>query len=889
MSPSVFNAEQQRLNVNAKKAVPLERWGPYLSERQWGTIREDYSDHGNAWEYFSHDDARSRVYKWGEDGIAGISDMKQNLCFAIAMWNGKDSILKERLFGLANPQGNHGEDVKELYYYLDNTPTHYYMEYLYKYPQAAFPYEDLLNTNAKRTRLQPEYELLDTGVFDDDKYFDVKVIYAKINDEDICINVTVTNHGTEAADIMLLPTLWFRNRWIFNNKRKRSTIKIQPAQANAGMAIANHTKMGSYYFYYESTGETLMTENETNNKVIFGTPNDSVFVKDAFHDALAGGDKALYKQLLTNDTGTKFSPLYRKHLQPQETQTISLRLCHHELEQPFDHHFHKCFDKRKKETDVFYESMLPPDVPAEVASIHRKALNGLLWNKQYYQYDVERWINGDDYYNKLPDSRKYGRNSNWMHLKNADVLSMPDKWEYPWYAAWDLCFQCIPMAMADPIFAKNQLVLLCREWFMSPAGQIPAYEWNFSDVNPPLQAWATLQVYKKEKTHHGFNDIFFLKRMFQKLMINFTWWANREDSNDNNIFSGGFLGLDNIGVIDRTNLPEGATLEQVDATAWMGMYALHMMEIAVIIAQTDKSFEDMATKFCQHFILISDSLNETLWDKTDHFFYDQLHTSKGEILPLKVRSIVGLSVLFDVSIIKSEHFKKLPDFVKRINYIKNQRKEKNIAFPNEQVNKNGDVLISLIPRERLINLLGVMLDEEEFLSPAGIRALSKYHKDNPFHLHFNDNNYDISYLPAESDNSMFGGNSNWRGPVWMPLNYLIIQTLYQLHSFYGDELMLSYPTGSGNMMNLQEIAQELAGRLIATLQTDEAGNRPAYADADWFYKRPENKDLLLFYEYFDGDTAKGLGAAHQTGWSSLLAALICEQYPVTKNIAAEAL
>ncbi|MBC7936400.1 MAG: glucosidase, partial [Rhizobacter sp.] len=809
-----ISAEQQRLNANAQKEVPLEKWGPYLSERQWGTVREDYSPGGDAWNYFTHEQSRSRVYRWGEDGIAGISDMHQDLCFAIAMWNGKDAILKERLFGLTNAEGNHGEDVKELYYYLDNTPTHSYMKYLYKYPQAAFPFEQLVEVNRNRTKTEPEFELLDTGIFNNNKYFDVQVTYAKNSSEDICIEIEITNRGSEDAEIVLLPALWFRNQWMFDDMPQKPVLEKQNALPNAGLVKAVKENNDSYYFYYAVTDTSLMTENETNTERVFGYANKTPFVKDAFHDAIVNDDADLQNQLQNKKTGTKFSPVYQLLITAKESQRIMLRLSKDELQNPFDENFDIVFADRKNKADEFYNNLMPENISEDAANIQRQAFAGLLWSKQFYKYDIERWLEGDVHNINPPEERKYGRNAGWEHLKIADVLSMPDKWEYPWFASWDLCFHCIPMAMVDPVFAKNQLILLCREWFMNPAGQIPAYEWSFSDVNPPIQAWAALQVYKIEKEIHGNADTHFLKRIFQKLMLNFTWWANREDENENNIFSGGFLGLDNIGVIDRNSLPPGTYIEQVDATAWMGMYALNLMEMALEIAQTDNSYEDAVTKFYEHFVLIAGSLNETLWDADDNFFYDRLHTSDGSSIELKVRSIVGLSVLFNAAIIKDEYLQKLPDFKKRMEYVKNYGIAHHKYLTCEQVSDNGDLLLSLIHKERLVQLLTVMLDENEFLSAGGIRALSKFHQQHPFYLQFNHTNYSISYMPGESDNNIFGGNSNWRGPVWIQLNCLLIQTLYHQYSFYGDSMQLPFPTGSSTLYNLQQIADALSEKII---------------------------------------------------------------------------
>ena len=869
-----ISAEQQRLNTNAKNEVPLEKWGPYLSERQWGTVREDYSAGGDAWHYFTHDQSRSRVYRWGEDGIAGICDMHQNLCFGIALWNGKDAILKERLFGLTNAEGNHGEDVKELYYYLDNTPTHSYMKYLYKYPQAAFPYDQLVKINNARSKTEPEFEILDTGVFSENNYFDITVTYAKNNQKDICIDIEITNHSNDVAPIVLLPTLWFRNRWLFGDTEQKPILEKQAPLSNAGVVKATHDRLGSYFLYHSLTNETLMTENETNTEKIFGYANESPFVKDAFHDAIIQQQPGLQEQLQNKVSGTKFSPIYRLSVPAKQSLHIVLRLSKEEILQPFDEKFTAVFTDRKNDADEFYKQLLPKIISPDDANIQRQAFAGLLWSKQFYQYDIERWIKGDADNIQPLEERKYGRNSSWQHLKIADVLSMPDKWEYPWFAAWDLCFHCIPMAMVDPVFAKNQLILLCREWYMSPVGQIPAYEWNFSDVNPPIQAWAALQVYRIDKKIHNNTDIAFLKRIFQKLMLNFTWWANREDAKENNIFTGGFLGLDNIGVIDRNSLPPGTFLEQVDATAWMGMYALNMMEMALEIAQTDNTYEDVVTKFYEHFVLIAGSLNEALWDADDNFFYDRLHTTDGKSIPLKVRSLVGLSVLFGAAIIPNEALQKLPDFKKRMTYIKAYGLQNNKFQPCEQVSENGDILLSLLHKERLIQLLKVMLDENDFLSTGGIRALSKFHQQHRLFLQFNHSNFSISYLPAESDNGMFGGNSNWRGPVWIPLNYLIIQTLYQRHIFYGNSVELSFPKGADNLVNLSQIADALSAKIISIFQANSNGERPVHDKENWFYQQPENKGLILFYEYYNGDTAQGIGASHQTGWSSLVAALI---------------
>ena len=853
---------------------PLALWGPYVSERQWGTVREDYSEGGDAWNYFTHDQARSRVYRWGEDGIAGISDMHQQLCFALAVWNTKDAIIKERLFGLTNGEGNHGEDVKELYYYLDNTPDHSWMKYLYKYPQAEFPYAELLSVNKQRNKTEREYEIIDTGIFNDDKYFDIEINYAKQNAEDICIEIKIINRGEDEAPITLLPMLWFRNNWKFNTNIPRPFIEYDKQNDTNGRAIASHEKLGDYHFYFTPSDEVLMTNNETNTQKLYSVANASPFVKDAINDAFTQKNLSLRQELNQNKKGTKFSPVYNLLIKGKSSQSKFFRLTKTLQDNPFDEAFSQIFLIRKQEADDLYHKIFAGDKENKLGKIMRQAFAGLLWNKQYYQYDVEKWLKGDDNNVPPPAERNYGRNAYWENVKAEDVLSMPDKWEYPWFAAWDLSFHCIPFTLIDPAFAKNQLLLLCREWYMSPQGQIPAYEWDFNNVNPPTQAWAALQVYNIDKNKTGKGDIYFLKRIFQKLMLNFTWWANREDENENNIFSGGFLGLDNISIIDREVLPEGYKLEQVDATAWMGMFALNMMEMAIEISQTDNSFEDAATKFYEHFVLIAASLNETLWNDEENFFYDRVHAPSGNSTELKVRSIVGLSVLFNAAIIKSEHLENLPDLRKRMAYLKHYSLTHHTFLPSEQINNKGDLLVSLIHKDRLVKLLSVMLDQNEFLSPGGIRALSKYHDQHPLRLQLENLNYSINYLPAESDNNMFGGNSNWRGPVWMPLNYLIIRYLEKRHDFYGDKLQLPFPSDSGNFLNLKQIAKQLYSRIIGTFVRDDSNAIPVHGSHNWFYAKAENKDLLQFYEYYHGETAEGLGASHQTGWSSLVATII---------------
>ena len=862
------NAEQQRLDANANKEVPLENWGPYLSERQWGTVREDYSEDGDAWNYFPHDQARSRAYLWGEDGIAGISDQMQDICFSVALWNGHDPILKERLFGLNNHEGNHGEDVKELYYFLDNVPTHFYMQYLYKYPQTVFPYHELLEKNKALGRNEPEFEILDTGIFNENKYFDVCITYAKKDSEDILIQIDITNRGSESAPITVLPTLWFYNRWQYGGLMQKPLIsKLDDCSVHV-----KHERAGEYFFYFDEGSDLLFTENETNNKKLFGTPNNSDVVKDAFHDAIIENKGRQF--LRDRESGTKFSPVYNYNIAGGEKKSIYLRLANRKIKDPLSESIESVFLERKKEADDFYFSVFPKNTLPELANIQRQAFAGMLWNKQYYHYDVARWLDGKG--NQA--IRYHGRNYEWKNLKNQDIISMPDTWEYPWYASWDSAFHAISMALIDPVFAKNQLVMLMREWYMDPEGQLPAYEWNFSAVNPPVHAFAALEVYQIEKKKTGTGDLYFLKKIFQKLIINFTWWVNRKDTNGNNIFEGGFLGLDNIGIFDR-NMPLGnnVTLEQTDATSWMGMYALNMMDIALEIATADLSFEDTATKFYEHFVIIAEALNELhLWNEADHFFYDVLNTHGSAPFPLKIRSVVGLIPLFAVSIIDPECISKLKDFNKRVNWFNNYRVTNKKYLPSSERSADNDFLLSLVNKDKLVGLLKHFLDENAFLSPGGIRSLSKEYEGKPYTVVLGDIPYTIQYDPAEATSGMFGGNSNWRGPVWFPLNYLFIKALLKYSAFYGDSLQVEYPNGSGKMLNLQQVAQELIKRLISLFTSDNQGDKPMFGKYNWFYKN-ENKDLLQFYEYFHGDTGSGLGASHQTGWTALIANLMSMQ------------
>jgi len=866
------NPEQLRLDENAKKEVPLEHWGPYVSERQWATVREDYSNNGDAWNYFTHDQARSRAYRWGEDGLAGISDYYQRLCFSIALWNGKDPILKERLFGLPNGQGNHGEDVKELYYYLDNVPSHYYMKYLYKYPQQEFPYDELVSVNMSRSKLEPEYELLDTHIFDNDQYFDVYITYAKNNSDDIQICIEIVNRAAETADITVLPTLWFYNYWQFDQVKPKPTIN----KLSDNSVKASHPNGGDNYLYYKDSNFTMFTENDTNKERIFKQPNDSIFVKDAFHDAII--DKENIDEFKNKQDGTKFSPVYQYTIPAKGSQKIYLRLSKIQIENPFSDAFENVFDTRKQEADTFYQQMLTANTSPEQAIIQRQAFAGLLWNKQYYHYDIRAMVYTGKDTSPALENRPNDRNSSWKYLKNQDVISMPDKWEYPWYAAWDLAFHCVPMALIDPVFAKNQLILIMREWYMNSEGQIPAYEWNFSDVNPPVQAWAALQVYRIEKEKKGEGDITFLKRVFQKLVVNFTWWANRKDLEGNNIFSGGFLGLDNIGVFDRSSPIKDAVLEQVDGTSWMGAYALNMMDMAIEISLVDEAFEDMAVKFYEHYVLIAEALNELgLWDDQDGFFYDTLRMNVGNPYHLKVRSLVGLTSMFAVSVFQLDNYDKLRDFRKRVGWLNRYRTQNKLFLPLSD-NGKGKVMLSLVPFERLAKLMNRICDENEFLGKGGIRALSKFHLNNPYTANINGMSYSIKYEPGDSTTNLFGGNSNWRGPIWMPMNFLLINAIKKYAGFYGEDAKFKFPAGSDTEMTIGDVANELSRRLVSIFEKDENGARPVHGIHADFYQKPENDELLLFYEYFHGDEAFGLGASHQTGWSALIANMINDIY-----------
>ncbi|MEM8897156.1 MAG: glucosidase [Bacteroidota bacterium] len=872
-------SEQSRIDENyASPDRKWLHWGPYLSERQWGTVREDYSPDGDAWGYLPHDHARSRAYRWGEDGLAGISDVTQRLCFALALWNGKDPILKERLYGLTGPEGNHAEDVKELYFYLDNTPTHAYMKYLYKYPQAAFPYEELVSVNEGRSKHEPEYEILDTGLFDEGKYFDVFVEYAKADHEDILIKITVENRGPDAVTAWVLPTLWYRNLWSFGYMEDKPSISQVEVKEGFHLLKGAHEEIGDHYLYCETADKILFTENETNTERLFEEENEHPYVKDAFHTAIIEDDFDLLEK---KTEGSKCAPMYQIALDNGESKEIRLRLSRRKLRgNPLGKGFTDVFNKRVKEADEFYQQKMSVDADPEIARIQRQAFAGMMWTKQYYHIDIPIWLHGDPGQPKPPESRLKGRNSNWKYLNNEDIISMPDKWEYPWYAVWDLAFHCVPIAMIDPDFAKHQLILMLREWYMHPNGQIPAYEWNFGDVNPPVHAWASLKVYEIEKKQKGKGDIDFLKRVFQKLMLNFTWWVNRKDSDGNNVFEGGFLGLDNIGVFDRSKgLPGGGVLEQADGTSWMATYSLNMMQMALEISQEDSTFEDVATKFFEHFIYIAETLNnfgadaEGLWDEDEGFYYDQIHLPDGSYLPIKVRSLVGLSTLFAVCIVPKSVQEKVPEFMERKEWFKKYRKEmgkKPITFEKE----NGDVLMAMVPKNRLLRLLEAMLDEHEFLGPGGIRSLSRKHAHQDYVLNVKDQYYSLRYEAGESSTYMFGGNSNWRGPIWFPMNYMLIQSLYTYCHFFDGKSKTEYPTGSGKEANFTSIADDISRRLINIFVPDQTGHRPVNGDYTIFSRDPHFKDLVLFYEYFHGDNSRGVGASHQTGWTGLVAELI---------------
>ena len=902
----ISTKEDQRLEEARLRKKHWKRWGPYLSERQWGTVREDYSANGTAWEYFPHDHARSRAYRWGEDGIGGISDRHQMMCFGLALWNGRDPILKERLFGLTGNQGNHGEDVKECYFYLDSTPTHSYMRMLYKYPQAEFPYQLLIDENRRRGRSQPELELLDTGVFSENRYFDVFVEYAKADVEDILIRITAVNRGPETAALHLLPQFWFRNTWSWGRDLRRPIARSAESLPGSSCAELQHWQYGKRWLLYAGNPQLLFTENETNWARLFNGTNRSPYVKDAFHDYLIHGSKAAVNPALQ---GTKVAAHYPLQLDPGGSATLKLRLTDIEplagmdsdsskvgiITSPghaergedvpgtndFAAGFDALFATRQKEADEFYASRNPKNLSAGAKSVMRQSFAGMMWSKQFYHYDVHTWLEGDPAGPRPPDERWHGRNKDWTHLYNDDVISMPDKWEYPWYAAWDLAFHCIPIALIDPDFAKEQLVLFLREWYMHPNGELPAYEWNFSDVNPPVHAWAAWRVFKIAARIQGRKDRKFLVRVFHKLLINFTWWVNRKDVEGKNVFEGGFLGLDNIGVFDRsTPLGPGNFIEQSDATSWMAMYCLDMLSIAIELARDDSAYEDVASKFFEHFVHISTAMNDMggkgigLWSEQDGFYYDVLHTPDAKHIPMRVRSMVGLIPLFAAEVFEPEDFGQLTGFCTRMQWFLDHNPEvRDHVDMSRKSNYGPRLLLTIANRGKLERIYRYLFDENEFFSPHGIRALSKYHAAHPFVLPLDGQHHFVDYEPGESTSALFGGNSNWRGPVWFPMNFLLIEALQRIHYYYGDDFKVECPVGSGRQLTLWQAAGEISRRLSRIfLRCD--GKRPVYGNAALFQDDAHWRDLILFYEYFHGETGAGLGASHQTGWTALVAKLI---------------
>ena len=869
-----MTAEERRLAEAQARTAHWKRWGPYVSERQWGTVREDYSAGGEAWEYFPHDHARSRAYRWGEDGLAGISDNHQRLCFAIALWNERDPILKERLFGLGNGEGNHGEDVKEYSFVLDGTPTHSYMKWLYKYPHAAFPYTALVEENRRRGRRGAEYELLDTGVFDDDRYFDVLVEYAKATPADVLVRITVANRGPERATLHLLPTVWFRNTWSWTAAASRPRLEAPDGPSPARIR-ADHPTLGDYWLFAEGSPEAVFAENDTNVARLYGIPNGTPWVKDSIERWLLHGEKQAVNEARR---GTKGAFHYPLAIEPGHEATVRLRLTDGAPPDPFGGDFGATFDDRIREADEFYRSIVPASLSEDGRRVMRQALAGLLWSKQFYQYDVKQWLAGDPAQPPPPLARRRGRNRTWTHLYNEDVLSVPDKWEYPWYAAWDLAFHAIPLALVDPDFAKSQLTLMLREWYMHPNGQLPAYEWAFDDVNPPVHAWAAWRVYKIDARRCGRPDRAFLQHVFHKLLLNFTWWVNRKDVDGLNIFQGGFLGLDNIGVFDRSKpLPTGGLIQQSDATAWMGMYCLNMLAIALELARDDPAYENVASKFFEHFVYIAHAIDGRdddaigLWDEQDGFYYDVLDLPDGRRQRMRVRSMVGLIPLFAVETLEAEIVDRLPGFKRRMQWFIDNRPQfrEHVEMPTTDRR-----LLSIVSRDQLPRVLRYMLDEAEFLSPYGIRALSKHHQTHPYVLSVDGTASRVDYEPAESTQSLFGGNSNWRGPVWFPVNYLLIESLQKFDYFYGDSVRVQCPTGSGREMTLGEVATELSRRLVRIFLRGPDGRRPVYGGVEKFQSDAHWRNLLLFYEYFHGDNGAGVGASHQTGWTALVAKLL---------------
>jgi hypothetical protein len=873
--------ETQRLQEDARRDANWKRWGPYLSERQWGTVREDYSPDGDCWNYFPHDHARSRAYRWGEDGLLGITDRQCRICFALALWNGHDAILKERLFGLSGPEGNHGEDVKEQYFYLDSTPTHSYMKGLYKYPQSAFPYERLVTENARRTRQDPEFELIDTDIFDQNRYFDIFVEYAKNTPDDILIRITACNRGPESFPLHILPTLWARNSWIWGCTHEGCEMKPLINRSAPGTVDIDHPSLGRYRWVAEQIGdqpELLFTENETNLERLFHVPNRTPYVKDSIHRHLVAGEEGVINP---NGYGTKVAAHYTREIPAGGQITLKLRLfpINQAPKENFGNSFDQIFQDRIAEADEFYKSRISDALPAEERSVARQGFAGLLWCKQFYHYVVREWLTGDPDQPPPPESRWKGRNCDWLHLFNRDVISMPDNWEYPWYAAWDLAFHMICFAEIDPQFAKDQLILMCREWYMHPNGQLPAYEFEFSDVNPPVHAWACWRVYKMTAPR-GQRDRAFLERAFHKLMLNFTWWVNRKDVHGKNVFGGGFLGLDNIGVFDRSKpLPTGGILEQADGTAWMAFYCSTMLSIAIELASEDPVFEDVASKFFEHFVAIVDAMNTLggngLWDEQDGFYYDQLYLDRKAI-PLRVRSMVGMIPLFAVEILEGDVINRLKDFRKRMDWFLTNRKDlaRYISYMKESDHDHVHYLLAIPSRQRLVRVLAYLANEAEFLSPHGVRSLSKFHLNHPYVFYAGGADYTVKYCPGEGDTNLFGGNSNWRGPIWFPLNFILMESLEKYHHFYGDDLKIEFPTGSGCQLNLQQVADQLGRRLTTLFTPDQEGMRPCHGEDPRWADDPNWKDLVLFYEYFHGETGRGCGASHQTGWTALAARLL---------------
>jgi hypothetical protein len=863
-------AEKLRL-----KNIAWKKWGPYVTDRQWGTVREDYSPSGNAWGFTTHDIARSKAWRWGEEGIAGVSDDQQLLCFAVALWNKKDPVIKERYFGLTGNEGNHGEDVKELYYYLDSTPTHSYMKMLYKYPQQKFPYAWLVEENRRRGKDQPEFELIDTGIFNDDKYFDVFVEYVKAGENDILIKLTVHNRGDEDAPLNVLPTLWFRNTWDWGY----DDYKPQMMSTNDGDISISHRYLGDYTFHLDVKTDLLFCDNETNLKILYGVDNRSPFTKDGINDFLVCGK---HHAINTYATGTKVAMNYDITVKAGSSITLRLRLDGNNIAHPFKD-FNELFEKRLQEADEFYEELQTEIKSEDERLVQRQAFAGMLWSKQFYYYDVEQWLNGDPAQPTPPPQRKNGRNHEWKHLNNSDIVSMPDTWEYPWYAAWDLAFHCIPFAIIDPSFSKHQLLLLTKEWYMHPNGQLPAYEWAFSDVNPPVHAWATWRVYKiDQKNNNGKGDIAFLESVFHKLLLNFTWWVNRKDAQGNNIFEGGFLGLDNIGVFDRSApLPTGGFIEQADGTSWMAMYSLNLMRISLELAKHNPVYQDLATKFFEHFLYIAGAMANMgtddcgLWDEDDQFFYDVLKMQNDGSVKLKVRSMIGLIPLFAVEVLDHQLLEELPEFANRLKWFLNNRADlASLVSRWQEKNVVEKHLLSLLRGHRMKKILKRMLDETEFLSDYGVRALSKYHEQHPYEVWVDGNKFSVKYTPGESNTGLFGGNSNWRGPVWMPVNFLIIESLQRFHYYYGDDFKVECPTGSNQYLTLNEIADELAKRLSKLFIRDENGKRAVFGTNEKLQNDPNFNNYILFYEYFHGDTGRGVGASHQTGWTGLVAKLL---------------